>query len=300
MFAYTDDANVSVKEIVNWKGANGAQVNTGNTTMEFNGFSICEITDAVDYDYVADVQPNNWSGMQIEFLQNENASANRKCGVGSISYGSIFDMPFSADLQMTLRYDFGHTSVDAKSGKTFINRSWWQKPKWTDYQPPWSLDKIDEHNLMSSTSNDMDEVRRMTDPSKAGRRVYNLTFSFLSDDQLFATNPNVFTTGMGDAEHLGEILTITGNVAAITGLDFATTSMQIQRSFSAGIGAADLFRERAVRSLLGFQAGAEVSVEETIAKFREKFGKGGQFGQTTDELADTLSGTLSGTLSCIT
>ena len=96
-----------------------------------------------------------------------------------------------------------------------------------------------------------------------------------------------------DAEHLGEILTITGNVAAITGLDFATTSMQIQRSFSACIGAADLFRERAVRSLLGFQAGAEVSVEETIAKFREKFGKGGQFGQTTDELADTLSGTLS-------
>ncbi len=96
-----------------------------------------------------------------------------------------------------------------------------------------------------------------------------------------------------DAEHLGEILTITGNVAAITGLDFATTSMQIQRSFSAGIGAADLFRERAVRSLLGFQAGADVSVEETIAKFREKFGKGGEFGQTTDELADTLSGTLS-------
>jgi len=96
-----------------------------------------------------------------------------------------------------------------------------------------------------------------------------------------------------DAEHLGEILRITGNVAAITGLDFATTSMQIQRSFSAGIGAADLFRERAVRSLLGFQAGADVSVEETIAKFKEKFGKGGEFGETTNELANTLSGTLS-------
>ena len=96
-----------------------------------------------------------------------------------------------------------------------------------------------------------------------------------------------------DAEHLSEILAITGNVAAITGLDFMTTSGQIQRSFSAGIGAADLFREKAVRSLLGFQEGADVSVEETIAKFREKFGKGGEFGQTTDELADTLSGTLS-------
>ena len=96
-----------------------------------------------------------------------------------------------------------------------------------------------------------------------------------------------------DSEELAEILKITGNVAAVTGLDFATTSMQIQRSFSAGIGAADLFRERAVRSLLGFQAGVEVSVEETIEKFREKFGDGGEFGKTTDRLADTLGGTLS-------
>ncbi|HAI39111.1 MAG TPA: hypothetical protein DCM40_13825, partial [Maribacter sp.] len=40
-----------------------------------------------------------------------------------------------------------------------------------------------------------------------------------------------------DAEHLNQLLEITGNVAAVSGLDFATTSMQIQRAFSAGIGA---------------------------------------------------------------
>tara|TARA_E500000178_G_scaffold327884_1_gene357358 strand:- start:380 stop:2689 length:2310 start_codon:yes stop_codon:yes gene_type:complete len=96
-----------------------------------------------------------------------------------------------------------------------------------------------------------------------------------------------------DSEHLAELLQITGNVAAVTGLDFATTSMQIQRSFSAGIGAADLFRERAVGSLLGFQKGAEVTVEETVKAFTENFGEGGKFGKTTDQLANTLTGTLS-------
>ena len=46
-----------------------------------------------------------------------------------------------------------------------------------------------------------------------------------------------------DANDLNRILEITGNVAAVTGLDFETTSSQIQRAFSGGIGAADLFRE---------------------------------------------------------
>ena len=47
-----------------------------------------------------------------------------------------------------------------------------------------------------------------------------------------------------DADDLNRVLEITGNVAAVTGLDFETTSSQIQRAFAGGIGAADLFRER--------------------------------------------------------
>ena len=66
-----------------------------------------------------------------------------------------------------------------------------------------------------------------------------------------------------NAEELNEILAITGNVASVTGLDFRTTAEQIQRSFSSGIGSADLFRERGVRALLGFKAGVQVTTEET-------------------------------------
>jgi len=103
----------------------------------------------------------------------------------------------------------------------------------------------------------------------------------------------ILATVTDNADDLQNMLEITGNVAATTGLDFGTAAEQIQRSFSAGIGAADLFREKGVRNMLGFQAGATVSIEETREAFARVFGKGGQFGKATDELAETFEGTLS-------
>ena len=96
-----------------------------------------------------------------------------------------------------------------------------------------------------------------------------------------------------NAEELNEILAITGNVASVTGLDFRTTAEQIQRSFSSGIGSADLFRERGVRALLGFKAGVEVTTEDTKKRFRELFGKGGEFEKATEVLSTSFTGTLS-------
>ena len=96
-----------------------------------------------------------------------------------------------------------------------------------------------------------------------------------------------------DADELQKILKITGNVASVTGLDFRTTAEQIQRSFSSGIGSADLFRERGVRALLGFKAGMNVTTEETIKRFEELFGEDGRFSKATEVLATTFTGTLS-------
>ena len=103
----------------------------------------------------------------------------------------------------------------------------------------------------------------------------------------------ILATVTDNADDLQNMLEITGNVAAVTGLDFRTASEQIQRSFSAGIGAADLFREKGVRNMLGFKAGATVSIEETVAAFEKVFGRDGRFGNSTDELAKTFEGTLS-------
>tara|TARA_R100001460_G_scaffold53072_1_gene92016 strand:+ start:515 stop:2455 length:1941 start_codon:yes stop_codon:yes gene_type:complete len=96
-----------------------------------------------------------------------------------------------------------------------------------------------------------------------------------------------------DADDLSRILKITGNVAAVTGLDFQTTATQIQRSFAGGIASADIFRERGVRALLGFKAGATVSVEQTIQAFEDAFGENGRFSKATEVLSTTFTGTLS-------
>ena len=96
-----------------------------------------------------------------------------------------------------------------------------------------------------------------------------------------------------DAEHLGKLMEMTGNAAALTGLDFATTADQIQRSLSGGIAASILFRERGLKALLGFKQGARVTAEETAKVFEEQLGKGGKFYGVTDDLAKTLEGTLS-------
>ena len=96
-----------------------------------------------------------------------------------------------------------------------------------------------------------------------------------------------------DAKQLNDILEITGNVAGATGLDFQTTASQIQRAFAGGIASADIFREKGVRDMLGFSAGAKVSVEETREAFNRVFAGDGEFAKTTEQLAETLEGTLS-------
>jgi len=96
-----------------------------------------------------------------------------------------------------------------------------------------------------------------------------------------------------DASELSKILEVTGNVAAATGLDFRQTAEQIQRSFAGGIAAADVFRERGVRAMLGFEAGVKVSVEETKKKFFEVFANGGQYSTATKEFEKTLEAQVS-------
>ena len=140
-------------------------------------------------------------------------------------------------------------------------------------------------------------LKQLFSSTQEGAKAFDVMAKFaarvpFSLEQIQQASGNLAVVA-GDADQLSKILEITGNVAAVTGLDFATTAEQIQRSFAGGIASADIFRERGVRDLLGFSAGATVSAEETIKAFERVFGKGGRFGKATDELANTFTGTLS-------
>ena len=140
-------------------------------------------------------------------------------------------------------------------------------------------------------------LKQLFGSTEEGARAFDVMANFaakvpFSLEQIQQASGNLAVVA-NDADQLSKILEITGNVAAVTGLDFAQTAEQIQRSFAGGIAAADVFRERGVRQMLGFSAGATVSAEETIRAFEKVFGKGGKFGSATDELATTFTGTLS-------
>jgi hypothetical protein len=90
-----------------------------------------------------------------------------------------------------------------------------------------------------------------------------------------------------------DLLTLTGNVAAQMGGDFAFASFQIQKAFSTGIAAAEALKERGVAGMAGFKSGVSVNAMDTIKIMNKAFGKGGEFGNLMEELSKTLFGTIS-------
>lgn len=96
------------------------------------------------------------------------------------------------------------------------------------------------------------------------------------------------------AEEMNRLLAITGDLAVASGLDFQTTAEQLQRVFSSGINSADLFRERGVREMLGFEAGVAVSAEKSKQHIIDIFEEGSKsFVGGSAVMADTFDGIVS-------
>lgn len=96
-----------------------------------------------------------------------------------------------------------------------------------------------------------------------------------------------------DAEALGKNLELVGNIAAVTGIDFRIAAEQVQRSLSAGLASAEIFRERGVRAMLGFKSGVTLTAEQSAEALEKVFGQGGKFGKAAEVLGTTFDGTLS-------
>ncbi len=102
---------------------------------------------------------------------------------------------------------------------------------------------------------------------------------------------------LGNRDALEKLTFQAANLAATTGLSFQEAATNLQRALSAGIGAADLFRDRGVKALIESIAGipdaTKLSTDELRVIFEETFGAGGTFGNQAEALAATLGGSLS-------
>lgn len=98
----------------------------------------------------------------------------------------------------------------------------------------------------------------------------------------------------GGVEEIKQWMPLIGDLAAASGLGIRQTTEQVIRMYSAGAASADLFRERGILAMLGFQAGVSYSAEETRKRLMEAWTKmDSQFRGATQELATTWTGLMS-------
>lgn len=97
--------------------------------------------------------------------------------------------------------------------------------------------------------------------------------------------------GVGEVTRLMPLI---GDLAAASGLSIQEATGQVIRMWSAGAASADLFRERGILAMLGFQAGVTYSAQETREQLMAEWQKtDSSFRGATDQLADTWGGLTS-------
>ena len=121
---------------------------------------------------------DGWSLMELDGTPTAiTASGN----VGSIIIGSSWSPPFSPDLSVTLTHDYsGVKSITTKGGSELTNSFYHGSPKWGSSLGAWELGQTStvgaEQNL-----------------ARSGRRIWNISFSFLSESSIYPATLNLST-----------------------------------------------------------------------------------------------------------
>ena len=118
------------------------------------------------------------------------------------------------------------------------------------------------------------------------QKAQELPFSFR---ELAGASPVLLTVSK-NLEEFQTNIQLAADIAANFGIPFEQAASSLQRAFSAGAAAADVFREKGVLAAAGFQAGVSYSVEETIQKFNE-------FGDQIEGVSSKLNTSLTGAVS---
>ena len=108
-----------------------------------------------------------YEGFSIRSVELSGTTSNATyCSnpIGSISVGNYYDMPHSPDLNLKLSYEYdGVKTIQTKGGATLSNATYTKPADWGEYGA-WQLGNKQNY--------------------RSGRRVWDLSFSYLSDTDL--------------------------------------------------------------------------------------------------------------------
>ena len=93
--------------------------------------------------------------------------------------GTYYEMPHSPDLSLTLNYEYGGSkTIETRGGSSLSNTTWTKQPNWNN-GGAWELYEEFSDNM---------DIQQF---SRSGRKVWNLSFSFLDDGDIFGSNSSV-------------------------------------------------------------------------------------------------------------
>ena len=97
----------------------------------------------------------------------------------TLCMGTYYEMPHSPDLSLTLNYEYGGSkTIETRGGSSLSNTTWTKPPNWNN-GGAWELYEEFSDNM---------DIQQF---SRSGRKVWNLSFSFLDDGDIFGSNSSV-------------------------------------------------------------------------------------------------------------
>jgi hypothetical protein len=159
-YLYSDGDMIS-PNVVN--SVNFVSTNTGYPSLglpQYDGFSIAMMDSSLDT--VEGVGVWAWSRVSPQYQ------------IGKVIAGNYYDMPHSPDLNLKLSYEYdGVKNIQTKGGATLSNASYTKPADWGD-RGAWQLGS--------------DEGGQGISNIRSGRRVWDLSFSYLSDTDIMPAN----------------------------------------------------------------------------------------------------------------
>ena len=182
-----DQCQPNHTEIVNAGGAS----NTKWFTPENDGFTITEMSGSNNFSSLGNNKDLNsiylWSN-DTTGLDNSSITLPFTSKIGAVSIGEFYDMPHSPDLSLKLSFEYdGVKTIQTRGGATLSNATYIKPADWGD-GGAWQLGSDDNGNPI--------------DNLRSGRRVFDLSFSYISDSDLMPKVAATTNLGSGDNEYI--------------------------------------------------------------------------------------------------
>ena len=169
-----DYKNLATTEVVN---------SIQNATPSYNGYSIAIGDNGGDH------SDGNNVGLKFRFDWDINEYGQGNFfNIGSILYGNYYDMPHSANLDMSMSFEMdGIKTLETLSGSTLVHRNYTQAPMWGNLGA-WELGKSKNTQYFGRQA---ERDLGLQGLRKSGRRIWNLSFSYLQDQDVFPVISNL-------------------------------------------------------------------------------------------------------------